>query len=92
MKKLPYALVQGGIEQGKGTVTIKIRPGALRVIAAKRGQGLESPPKDEGIPVLAQNEVNPVLAEQSRFKREAQDEVEKMPVPDPITEKSASGE
>jgi len=35
-----------GIELGKGTVTIKIRPGALRVITPMKTPGLESPQKD----------------------------------------------
>jgi diacylglycerol kinase family enzyme len=46
-----------GIEQGKGTVTIKVRSGALRVIAAKKSPDLESPVKENVIPVPAQIEV-----------------------------------
>jgi hypothetical protein len=46
-----------GIQQGKGTVTIKVRSGALRVIAAKKSPDLESPVKEDGIPVPAQIEV-----------------------------------
>ena len=45
-----------GIEQGKGTVTIKIRPGALRVIATEKDRELEGSLKDNGIPALAQDE------------------------------------
>jgi YegS/Rv2252/BmrU family lipid kinase len=46
-----------GIKLGKGTVTIKMRPGALRVIAARKSLGPESPPKDEVIPVPATDAV-----------------------------------
>jgi YegS/Rv2252/BmrU family lipid kinase len=61
VRSLPRLKVMAdGIEQGKGTVTIKVRPGALRVIAAKKGPGPESPVKEEGIPVPAQIEVIPV--------------------------------
>jgi len=35
-----------GVALGKGTVTIKVRPGALRVITTKKSSGLESPQKD----------------------------------------------
>jgi diacylglycerol kinase (ATP) len=35
-----------GVALGKGTVSIKIRPGALRVITTKISPGLESPQKD----------------------------------------------
>jgi YegS/Rv2252/BmrU family lipid kinase len=35
-----------GVALGKGTVTIKIRPGALRVITTEKGPGMESPAKD----------------------------------------------
>jgi hypothetical protein len=34
-----------GVDLGKGTVTIKIRPGALRVITAEKGPGLEDQQK-----------------------------------------------
>jgi diacylglycerol kinase (ATP) len=42
-----------GVALGKGTVTIKIRPGALRVITAEKNPGFGIPPKDavERIPV-----------------------------------------
>ncbi len=46
-----------GIEQGKGNVTIKMVPGAIRVIAAKKSPDLESPEKEEAIPVTAHIEV-----------------------------------
>ena len=36
-----------GVALGKGTVTIKVRPGALRVIAAPRSTSQESPQKDD---------------------------------------------
>lgn len=35
-----------GVALGKGTVTIKIRPGALRVITAEKNPGFGIPPKD----------------------------------------------
>jgi YegS/Rv2252/BmrU family lipid kinase len=35
-----------GVALGKGTVTIKLRPGALRVITTVKSPGLESPQKD----------------------------------------------
>jgi diacylglycerol kinase (ATP) len=44
-----------GIELGKGTVTIKMRPGVLRVIAAKKNLGTESLAKDKGIPAPVQD-------------------------------------
>jgi diacylglycerol kinase (ATP) len=36
-----------GVVLGRGTVTIKVRPGALRVIAKEKSPGLEIPHKDE---------------------------------------------
>jgi YegS/Rv2252/BmrU family lipid kinase len=58
VRSLPRLNVMAdGIEQGKGTVTIKMMPGALRVIAAKKSPDLESPVKDEAIPVPARIEV-----------------------------------
>ncbi len=36
-----------GVALGRGTVTIKVRPGALRVITTEKSPGLESPQKDE---------------------------------------------
>jgi diacylglycerol kinase family enzyme len=61
VRSLPKLKVMAdGIEQGKGTVTIKVRSGALRVIAAKKSPNPESPVKDEVIPVQAQIEVIPV--------------------------------
>jgi diacylglycerol kinase (ATP) len=61
VRSLPRLKVTAdGIEQGRGTVTIKVRPGALRVIAAKKSPNLERPVEDEGIPVPAQIEVIPV--------------------------------
>ena len=57
VRSLPRLNVMAdGIEQGKGTVTIKMAPGALRVIAAKKSPDLESPVKDEAIPVPARIE------------------------------------
>ena len=50
-------VVADGIELGKGTITIKMRPGALRVIAARKSPGMENPAKDEAIPVPAQDAV-----------------------------------
>jgi len=48
VRSLPRLNVMAdGIEQGKGTVTIKRVPGALRVIAAKKSPNFESPVKDE---------------------------------------------
>jgi diacylglycerol kinase family enzyme len=35
-----------GVALGRGTVTIKVRPGALRVIAAEKNPGFGIPPKD----------------------------------------------
>jgi YegS/Rv2252/BmrU family lipid kinase len=72
-----------GIEQGKGTVTIKMRSGALRVIAAKKSQEVEIPPIDEVIPVPARDEVIPVPA---------RDEVENLPESDTVRKDSAPGE
>jgi hypothetical protein len=58
VRSLPRLNVMAdGIEQGKGTVTIKRVPGALRVIAAKKSPNFESPVKDEPIPVSAEIEV-----------------------------------
>lgn len=58
VRSLPRLNVMAdGIEQGKGTVTIKRLPGALRVIAAKKSPNPESPVKDEPIPVSAEIEV-----------------------------------
>ena len=58
VRSLPRLKVTAdGIEQGKGTVTIKVRSGALRVIAAKKSPDLESPVKENAIPVLAQIEI-----------------------------------
>jgi diacylglycerol kinase family enzyme len=52
VRSLPrLKVVADGIEQGKGTVAIKVRSGALRVIAAKKGPNLKRPVKDEGSPV-----------------------------------------
>jgi diacylglycerol kinase family enzyme len=46
-----------GIEQGKGTVTIKMMPSALRVIAPPKSPTPESPVKDESTPVPAHIEI-----------------------------------
>jgi diacylglycerol kinase (ATP) len=40
-------VIADGIELGKGTITIKMRPGALRVIAAKKSPDPESPAEEE---------------------------------------------
>jgi len=57
-------IMADGIELGKGTVTIKVRPGALRVIAAKKSPGPESPPKDavENLPVPVSPTVKKTMA------------------------------
>jgi diacylglycerol kinase (ATP) len=45
-----------GVELGKGTVTIKVRPGALRVITAQKSPAIESPlienPQKETVEIL----------------------------------------
>jgi len=43
-----------GVALGKGTVTIKVRPGALRVITNEKGPGMESPEKDSTETVVPQ--------------------------------------
>jgi len=64
VRSLPsLKVLADGIEQGKGTVTIKMVPGALRVIAAKKSPTLESPAKDEPIPLPARDESIPVPAQ-----------------------------
>jgi len=40
-----------GVPLGKGTITIKIRPGALRVITAEKNHGFRIPPKDEAVEI-----------------------------------------
>ena len=73
VRSLPRLKVMAdGIEQGKGTVTFKVRPAALRVIAAKKSPNLESPVMDEVIPVPARDEVIPV---------QTQMEVIQVPIP-----------
>ena len=57
-----------GIDLGKGTVTIKMWPGALRVIAAKKSLGMESPSIAKGIPAPAQDEVIPAPAQDENEK------------------------
>ncbi len=42
------AVMADGVALGKGTVKIKIRPGALRVITAENNPGFGIPPKDVG--------------------------------------------
>jgi len=62
VRSLPrLKIMADGIGQGKGTVTIKMRSGALRVIADKKSLWLESPPKDEGVPIPARDEAIPVV-------------------------------
>jgi hypothetical protein len=67
-----------GIDLGKGTVTIKIWPGALRVIAAKKSLGMESPSIAKGIPAPAQGEVILVPARDEVIPAPAEGENEKM--------------
>jgi hypothetical protein len=67
-----------GIDLGKGTVTIKIWPGALRVIAAKKNLGMESPSIAKGIPVPARDEVIPAPARDEVIPAPAEGENEKM--------------
>ena len=50
--------IADGIELGKGMVMIKMRLGALRVIANSKNPGLESLPKDEAIPVPAEQSLD----------------------------------
>lgn len=64
-----------GVALGKGTVTIKVRPGALRVITAGKAPGAES---------LQKAEANTLPAEQSEPQSEPQDPA-KTNVPVPIT-------
>lgn len=61
-----------GVALGKGTVTIKVRPGALRVITVEKSPSLENTPKDETIPVPAK---------QSQSNDKAQADVEMQPIP-----------
>ncbi len=42
-------VMSDGVSLGKGTVTIKVRPGALRVITVGKTPNLENTPKDEAI-------------------------------------------
>jgi diacylglycerol kinase (ATP) len=51
-------VIADGIELGKGMVMIKMRLGALRVIANSKNPGLESLPKDEVIPVPAEQSLD----------------------------------
>ena len=67
-----------GIDLGKGTITIKIWPGALRVIAAKKSLGMESPSIAKGIPVPARDEVIPTPARDEVIPAPAEGENEKM--------------
>ena len=70
-----------GVVLGRGTVTIKVRPGALRVITAGESPAPESLQKDdaEAVPVPAKK--------QSRSQRRAQKAVDILPVPaSPIVE------
>jgi diacylglycerol kinase family enzyme len=47
VKASPKQMVMAdGVSLGKGTVTIKVLPGALRVITAEKGPGMENAPKD----------------------------------------------
>jgi diacylglycerol kinase (ATP) len=45
-------IMADGVALGKGTVTIKVRPGALRVITTQKSSGLESPQKDTTEPIM----------------------------------------
>ena len=71
-----------GIDLGKGTVTIKMWPGALRVIAAKKSLGMESPSIAKGIPAPAQDAVIPAPAQGEVIPAPAQDEVIPAPAQD----------
>jgi YegS/Rv2252/BmrU family lipid kinase len=48
-----------GVALGRGTVTIKVRPGSLRVITTEKVQGLESPQKDS--PEILPEPVSPTV-------------------------------
>ena len=62
-----------GILLGKGTVRIKVLPGALRVIAPEVGRGAEKPPQATGADLPAP--VAPVVVEaDSRKNGESQPE------------------
>ena len=82
VRSLPRLKVMAdGTELGKGTVTIKMRPDALRVIAPMKSLELASPAKDEVIPVPARDEVIPVPP---------QEVVENLPLPVSKTNKKAN--
>jgi diacylglycerol kinase (ATP) len=70
-----------GIELGKGTATIKMRPGALRVIAPMKDQGVADPVKDESALVPEKAEGIPVPALET---------VENEPLPVPPTVKKTN--
>ena len=87
-----------GVDLGKGMVTIKMRPDALRVIApinamepASQANDAASPvvASDTNVPVSVQNEDIPVQVEKSRFQNKTQDEVEKSSAVDPADDKLA---
>lgn len=40
-----------GVALGRGTVTIKVRPGAMRVIAPEPGMGMEKPQEEPSVAV-----------------------------------------
>ena len=65
VKSTPKApIMADGIELGKGTVTIKILPGALRVIAEKKNPGLEIAPEEETRTLIAS--VSPTIEESTK--------------------------
>jgi diacylglycerol kinase family enzyme len=73
VKSTPKAPISAdGIELGKGTVTIKILPGALRVIAnaEKKNPDVVSPPKQEteNLSVAVSPTVSPVVDESVKDK------------------------
>ena len=70
-----------GMELGKGAVTIKMRPGALRVIAPMNGPELANLAEDEDIPVQVK---------QSPSQPKTQVDKKKLSAPDPTPKKSAS--
>jgi len=48
-----------GVDLGKGTVTIKVRPGALRVIATKKGLEYDSQKKDAAVSIQPESVSQP---------------------------------
>ena len=76
VRSLPrLKIMADGIEQGKGTVTIKMRSGALRVIADKKSLWLESAAKAEDVPIPARDEAIPVVVHDELIPVAASDAV-----------------